>query len=136
MNINQQPSTQYQESSILKNILRIIIIAIVAFWILLGVTYVDLKTFFEESFFGLIGYISLYVVLIYGIIESFRNTLISGLIFVFWYLLIIIAYNLLKGFGISQFVSVLMMLQFLGVPIIIMGIIFILIWWKPRSKWG
>jgi len=136
MNINQQPSTQYQESSILKNILRIIIIAIVAFWILLGVTYVDLKTFFEESFLGLIGYISLYVVLIYGIIESFRNTLISGLIFVFWYLLIIIAYNLLKGFGISQLVSVLMMLQFLGVPIIIMGIIFILIWWKPRSKWG
>lgn len=133
----QQSSPHYQESKILKSILTFITIILFAIYIFLAIDSLSLESFYNHLIVNLIGYIFLIIILIYGFVISFRNTLFSGIAFFTWYLLIITTFFAVKGgFGTYQLFDVLFGLTFLGFPLFTIGISFILIWWKPRSKWG
>ncbi len=137
MSKEQRPSEQYRESSILKNILRFVVFILATLYIVLAVDTLHIDSFLKHIFINLTGYVFLLIIPLYGLIISFESSLYSGIAFISWYLLVLITFFTFKdGFGTYQLFDVLWALTILGVPIFIIGIGFILIWWKPRTKWG
>lgn len=128
--ISEQPIKK--DSDIFRIILQILTSVIIIGYIALHI--LELLSFKKEYFSPTyLIHLLLFFLLIMGFLISFKNTLVTGIIFIIWYILIITI-----GKAASDEKHILAMMYFgitLGIPFLVLGVCFIVNWFQKKSKW-
>lgn len=121
-----------KDSTLMQEILQVLsFLVIIAYLILYINDFNDfgLKAFYSSFYI----HILLFLWLIFGLLISSKNVVISGIIFISWYILLI---TIGKVQDITLPILTMMYFGFvLGIPILILGILFLINGIVIKSKW-
>ena len=121
-----------KDSILLKEILQILSFLVIPGYIVL---YFFDRTDRETISFDFFFYIHIFLMALAfcGLMVSFKNTLVAGIIYLFFCIIVAsTVYN--RNFDLA-YVSIMVLDVIMGVVLLIMGLLFIVNWFQKRSKW-